>query len=157
MLEWSPFVQEGRIAGSFVYMLLCRDEDRIYIKIGHSIQPEKRFNSLRNGCPVTPRSFSVIHVPSKTIANRLEQDLHCVFEHWRVSGEWFAMSAEDKQEFNARLHHTLKLYSKPLWRLRIQKVAAKTLIDIATRRQAYWRARFKRGGKAYRDFVKQSA
>ena len=153
----SPFNPEGRVVGSFVYLLLCRDESRIYIKVGHSIQPEKRFHALRNGCPVTPRTFSVIAVPGPSIAKRLEAELHHAFKKWRVAGEWFCFSESDKAEFNDRLRAAIESHAMPSYPLRIDKVPAKTLVRLAEQRQAYWRRRYKRGGAAYRDFVKDSA
>lgn len=154
--RWSPFVQEGRIAGSFVYLLLCRDENKIYIKVGNSIQPEQRFLTLRNGCPVTPRTLSVIHLPSRKLAQRLELSLHGAFSQWRVAGEWFSMVADDKQAFNEKLHTTLKAHSMPQWKLAIQKVPANTLVRMAQQRKDFWRHRYKRNGSAYRDFLKHS-
>jgi hypothetical protein len=151
----SPFNPEGRVVGSFVYLLLCWDETRIYIKVGHSIQPEKRFHTLRNGCPVTPRTFSVIAVPGTEIAKALEADLHASFAKWRVAGEWFSLSVADKAEFNAKLREAMKAHARPAYPLKITKVPAKLMIQLAQQRLAYWRQRFKRRGAAYRDFVRQ--
>lgn len=152
----SPFNPEGRVVGSFVYLLLCRDETKIYIKVGHSIQPEKRFHALRNGCPVTPRTFSVIAVPGPEIAKKLEAELHDAFAKWRVAGEWFSLTAADKDEFNRLLRESMRAYAKPSYPLSITKVPAKVLIRHAQQRLAYWRKRYKKGGAAYRDFVNQS-
>lgn len=152
----SPFNPEGRVIGSFVYLLLCRDETKIYIKVGHSIHPEKRFHALRNGCPVTPRTFSVIAVPGAEIAKKLEADLHYAFTKWRVAGEWFSLTVDDKEEFNRLLRDTMKAHAKPLYPLNITKVPAKVLIRHAQQRLAYWRKRYKKSGAAYRDFVRQS-
>lgn len=154
---WQLCGPSGRIAGSFVYLLLCRDEERIYVKVGQSIQPEKRFHSLKNGCPVTPRSFSVIPVPGKAIAKNLEQDLHERFSKWRVAGEWFAMTVEDKREFNDKLHASLRKNSMPSWALEITKVSAKYLVELAKKRQLYWQTKYRRAGMAYKDFLKDSA
>lgn len=152
----SPFNPEGRVVGSFVYLLLCWDETKIYIKVGHSIQPEKRFHALRNGCPVTPRTFSVIAVPGSEIAKQLEAELHSAFDKWRVSGEWFSLTVDDKEEFNRKLRESMRSHGRPLYPLKIQKVPAKVLIRIAEQRLAYWRHRYKKGGAAYRDFVRQA-
>jgi hypothetical protein len=146
-----------RVSGAYVYLLLCRDENKIYIKVGQTTNPEQRFHSLKNGCPVTPRSFSVIPVPGKIFSARLELSLHGTFAKWRVAGEWFAMSMDDKQEFNAKLHSVLSDHSIPLWPMKITKVSAKYLIDLAKKRQAYFRHRWSRSGKAYKDFTKHSA
>lgn len=152
----SPFNPEGRVIGSFVYLLLCRDETKIYIKVGHSIQPEKRFHALRNGCPVTPRTFSVIAVPGPEIAKKLEAELHFAFEKWRVAGEWFSLTADDKEEFNQLLREAMRAFARPSYPLKIDKVPAKALVRIAQQRLDYWRKRYKKGGAAYRDFVRQS-
>lgn len=153
---WSAFNLEGRVIGSFVYMLLCRDESKIYIKVGHSIRPERRFHEIRNNCPVTPRTFYVIPMPGAALAKELENTLHDRFDKWRVSGEWFAMTVEDKEDFNRRLRDVLSGFSMPSWPVKVDKVPAKTLIKIAERRKAYWQHKFRRGGKAYQDFVKDA-
>lgn len=145
-----------RVAGAYVYLLLCRDEERIYIKVGQTVDPEKRFHALKNGCPVTPRSFSVIPVPGKAFSTRLERALHDTFAKWRVAGEWFSVRVDDKEEFNLRLHSVLREHSIPLWPMKITKVSAKYLVELARKRSKHFQRRWQRSGKAYRDFKKHS-
>lgn len=138
-----------------MYMLLCRDEQSIYIKVGQTTRPENRFHQLRNNCPVTPRSFSVVPVPGPTHSRKLERSLRDTFDKWRVAGEWFRMDASDKQEFNQRLHVILGVHSKPLWPMKITKISVGELIKMAENRRRYWRSTFSRRGAAYQDFVKE--
>jgi hypothetical protein len=157
VFHWNIHGPDGRLAGCWVYLLLCRDEEKIYIKVGLSAHPEKRFHALRNGCPVTPRSFCVIATPGKGMAKTLEHALHIQFEKWRVAGEWFSFSMADKSEFNDGLRAVLRDQSRPLWRMEMTKVSAKWLVDLASKRQNYFRMKFKKRGSAYRDFLKDSA
>lgn len=152
-VNWIPKGPPGRHVGGYVYLLLCRDEEKIYIKVGNTAHPERRFGALRCGCPVTPRSFSVIPLPSKELAERLEKAIHTELDRWRVAGEWFCLQASDKTEFNARLQKVLSEKSMPSWPLLLQKMSATALIKMAANRQAYWRHRYKKFGSAFRDFL----
>jgi hypothetical protein len=152
--RWRALGPDGRIAGAYVYLLLCRDEERIYIKVGQTTRPEERFHELKNGCPVTPRSFSVIPVPGPVFSKRLEASLHGAFKEWRVAGEWFAMDVADKREFNNKLQLTLTGHSIPLWRMSITKVSAAYLIQLAEKRRLFWKSQFKKNGRAYQDFCR---
>lgn len=146
----------GRIVGAYTYLLLCRDEQSIYIKIGVTEFPERRFHQIRNGCPVNPVSLSTIHVPSRRFALKLERTLHAAMAKWRVSGEWFRFKTEDKPEFNSLLGSILREQSMPLWPFVVKKLATKELTLLAKVRQVMHQRRYAKSSRAYQDFCKHS-
>jgi hypothetical protein len=149
------FDGDGRLYGAYVYLLLCRDEGNIYIKIGHTRQLEKRFLSLKNNCAVTPRSLSYIRTPDR-MAKVLERELHSAFDKWRVAGEWFSLRAEDKKEFNEKLRFTMSCMKIPSWPLELKKLAVGELIRQSEARQQFHRARFARARGAHKAFLRDS-
>lgn len=149
--------QNGRVKGDYVYLLLCRDDQKIFIKIGRSIHPEKRFHALRNNCPVRAISFSTIHCAGREIGKRLERELHFTFAKWRITGEWFSFKAEDKAEFNNLFREVLVALSVPSWPLRVVKVSAKVLITRAVAAKYFNQRRWSKRGKAFQDFTRDSS
>lgn len=78
----------------------------IYVKIGRSINPEKRLKELATGTPETPKLILV--VPNK---GHMEKSLHRCFKEWktRERGEWFFLN-DNIQEF---IKFLVKEKSKP--------------------------------------------
>ncbi len=147
---------DGRIVGGYCYLLLCREETKIFIKIGRTIDPYVRYRSLRSNCALTPISFSVIPLPSNEIAKRLEPRLLKAFEKWRNKGEWFAFSATDKPEFNAILAATLRDHAPRGWPMRVNKVPIGEIEKQAAFAKYNTQKRYATSSKAFRDFCRDS-
>lgn len=147
--------QNGRIKGSFVYMLLCHDEGpNIYIKVGMTDCPDKRLAALRTGCPITPKLFYTVEVENRNKAKKLEAELLFVYQPWHHNGEWFMVPAEDKTEFNKSWKKAFAAFHSPSWPLSWSKVAIEPLIKLGEKRARFVRMRYRRNGRAYRDFRK---
>lgn len=148
---------DGRIRGSYVYMLLCRDGDGpIYVKIGVSNSPLERFKQLKNNCAVTPRRLLFVAVMSRDIALRLEADLLDSFSQWKTAGEWVKVSLADKQDFNRLWQEAFKRHARKGRPLSWTQIPAENLIKGGNRRLAHFRKLRYRRGAAFRDFVRDS-
>lgn len=147
--------QDGRVRGHYVYMLLCQDakDSPIYIKIGETENPIKRFRTLRGGCPVAPKSFAYFDTRTKPAARRVEAQLHLAFHEWNTHLEWFRFDEAEKARFNKILSHVLnaEMNGKPVaW----NKVSINDLIKIGDRGKRYAQLLFATRGPAYQDFTK---
>jgi Meiotically up-regulated gene 113 len=148
------FTKEGRLAGCFVYLLVCQDGDPIYVKIGITIQPDHRLRALVNNCPVKAQRFATIRLWSRRKALDIENKLHSTFKQNRVTGEWFKFTLDEKQAFNAELRKILAEHSLPNWPLVIDQMPVKPFMDRAKARQRYFRRQMRRRGRAFQDFQK---
>lgn len=150
----------GRMIGGYVYMLVCHDSEKIYIKVGKSIAPMKRLDQLRHACPVTPRYFYVCPLPTNKIARKIEAELHCAFEAWRHNGEWYKLEAKDKADFNAAWRHIFNWFSTALWKLSWTKLNVRPLAAAARSKAGLFKKRyrdqFRLGGRVYEDCLRQS-
>lgn len=146
----------GRIRGSFVYMLLCQDDGPIYIKAGRSIVPMSRLNQLRHGCPITPRYFYTAEVPANAEAIKLEAELHHAFKIWHHSGEWYKLEKDDRELFNTAWKEVFAAFAKPGWPMKWTRLAVEPIAEAAARRKRYFKYQYRRRGQAYRDFLKVS-
>jgi hypothetical protein len=143
----------GRIRGSYIYMLMCQDGDPIYIKIGMSDAPLRRLEELRTSCAVTPRVLSFAAVPSRSIASALEVDMHAVMAPWHTTGEWYLFDPTDKHEFNDSWKRVFQKYAKPSWPLKWDKVAVESIQKRAASRKRLFQHRWATRGLAYQDFA----
>lgn len=79
-----------------VYMIL--DKDTKYIKIGSSVNPQRRFAEMCNqknpAITVGNRNYELIFV-SKILERKVEKELHELYEDKNIIGEWFALEKED--------------------------------------------------------------
>jgi hypothetical protein len=150
------FAADGLLQGAYVYLLLCRDKEDIFVKIGRSRTPEKRFFALINNCPIKAISFSTIHTP-ELLAKQLEPTLHLAFKDWRVTGEWFKFRAEDKETFNSVLRTILEAHSTSVWPLRVTKISAKEIIRLSEQRKRHRMHKFSISSAARRDFLRHQA
>lgn len=150
------FKSDGRIRGSFVYMLLCQDDGPIYVKVGRSIVPMSRLNQLRHGCPITPKYFYTAEVPVSRDAVKLEAELHHAFKIWHQTGEWYKLEKEDRDLFNTAWKEVFGAFAKPGWPMKWTKIAVQPLAELAAKRRGYFKHQYKRRGQAYRDFLKLS-
>jgi predicted GIY-YIG superfamily endonuclease len=145
---------DGRIKGSYVYMLLCRDDGPIYVKVGMTDDLYGRLRSLRNGCPITPRRFCSMEFPSRRWALNAERALQKAFKRWKAHGEWFRILPADKAEFNEAWRTGLTNYVAPEWPNKWEQIAVQPLIAAADQRQRYMARKVMRRGRAYRDACK---
>lgn len=156
-LATAVFHQDGRIRGSYVYMLLCRSADGIHIKVGMSDHPLKRLQGLLTSCPLHADTLATVELPTRRTALRFEKELHCVLAKWRSSGrEWFLLSASDKAEFNALIQIAAVHFVKPSWPMRWQRHSVQALLSAARQRRAMFQRRAKKRGRAYMDFTAAS-
>lgn len=156
------FNVEGRLAGCYVYMLLCQEADGpVYVKIGMTEDPLSRFRALRSGSPHTPRAFAYFETYNRKDARRIERALHKAYGEWHAHHEWFSFREEDKAKFNAVWKTVLQHHEKNGRKFEWTKVSAKALIETAESNKKMARAIFarstKRRGRSYQDFRKHSA
>ena len=146
---------DGRLRGSWTYMLLCRDGlGPIYVKVGISDNPLKRFNALVTSCGVMPQRFSFVNVRSRDSAKKLEKDLLDAFSKWKTNGEWIRLKVTEKKEFNVAWQKVFEKHATRDWPLRWVQCHAKGLRKYAQRRKRYVQKKHMRRGKAFLDFQK---
>lgn len=146
----------GGIIGCYVYMLLCRDDGPLYVKVGISAAPFRRAQTLRNSCPVTPRRFAVVGVQSRKIALAIERDLLAEFSAWASHGEWFRLDLGDKPRFNDAWRRVFRRQGTPSLPLNWTQMSMAALADRwRTARQLQQRD-YARRGEPYRDFLKDA-
>lgn len=145
---------DGRIRGSYVYMLLCRDAGFIYVKVGMSDVPTKRLAALRVSCPLTPKVFYVVEVHSRDKAKLLEAELLSAFQEWHHNGEWFRIDPKDKASFNEAWRLAFLAHSSTSWKLAWTKIAVGPLAALAKKRKQFIQMTYRRRGKSYQDFRK---
>lgn len=145
------FHPNGRIRGSYVYMLMCQTQEAIHIKVGISDDPLARLRSLRADCQIEPGILAIAELPNRRMALNFEQELRCVLARWRNSGEWLQFESADKADFNASIQSAAVHFSKPAWPIRWQKLSVPALIAEGRWRQAFIRFRSKRRASTLRD------
>jgi hypothetical protein len=148
------FTSDGRLRGSYVYMLMCQDGAPIYIKIGMSDAPLRRLEELRKSCAVTPKILATVALPSRKIAFALETDLHVVMAPWQTVGEWYSYTGDDKAAFNDSWQRVFERYARPGWSLRWSKVAVEPMRKLAESRKRLYQHRWATRGRAYHDFTR---
>lgn len=151
------FHSDGRLRGTYVYMLLCMDDGPIYVKIGISDNPTERFQALRRGCPVRPRRFAFVEVRSRKKARKVEADLHDAMSRWNAHLEWFMLSKEERGAFNDTWKAVFEKHAEVGWPLKWEQIAVDRLIALGEQRQRFFRRQYAARGKAYRDFIKDCA
>jgi Meiotically up-regulated gene 113 len=73
-----------------VYVIEAVGTNRV--KIGYSLNPEKRIKELSTGCPF---ELQLVGCVKGTIER--EKQLHCRFTKYRVNGEWFELKGKLSQ------------------------------------------------------------
>lgn len=148
---------DGRIRGTFVYMLLCHDGGPLYVKVGITDTPHQRLLALRNGCPVKPKIFAMMETPSRRRAATIERALHAAFDEWRIHGEWFVMSFADRAVFNERWRRVVGQYALPNWPARWTQIPVEPVIAHGQQQRRWFAKKIRRRGKAFRDFSRHVA
>jgi hypothetical protein len=145
---------DGRLAGCYLYFLVCREGDVFFIKIGITKSPAERLRSLVNNCPIKADRFATVRLWSREKARSLEAKLHETLSDNRVTGEWFKFSPADKEAFNTHLRNLLAAHSMPSWPLVVDQMPVQPFIKwTASRKRVYW-ASARKKGRAYLDFRK---
>jgi hypothetical protein len=157
-ISTSPlYDSEGLIRGSYVYMLVCRDGDGpVYVKVGITDSLDNRLQQLRSGCPVTPLQFYSIRVPHRRRARAIERSLHGFLSDWWQQGEWFCLNLDEKPKFNADLRAAFASFPKKWGPLKWDQVAVQPLVKLAAQRSESYRRAFRKRGRVYADFAKDS-
>jgi hypothetical protein len=121
--------RNGRIQGTYVYLVLCEEGASIFVKIGISDQPIKRLRELATGCPLVPGVLAYVELPSRPLALLAERGLHSQFTQWRSRGEWFRFRKRDREKFNAGLNTVLSKWKGPSWPMKWTKLNAIELLQ----------------------------
>lgn len=153
-LSKTLYGKDGRVRGSFVYMLLCQDSGPIYVKIGLSNDPFQRMHALRNGCPVELRRFAFVAVPSRKFATKLEMWLHHDLSPWRSQGEWFKFAPEEKPDFNKGWQAAFSKCALPGWPLTWTQMPVAKLMEQWERRKRFAQRLWRRRGRSYQDYLR---
>lgn len=67
----------------------------VFVKIGHSKNPEKRFDSINYSTPMILKKHVVVKFEKKEDALKLENEFKTKFKQFNFKGEWFELIAED--------------------------------------------------------------
>jgi len=99
---------------SFVYLIKTRDLEEY--KIGFTKgNVEKRLKNLQTGCP---SELVLVECFESEFSTKIESSLHFMWDHYRVSGEWFYFPNNEQNKFNQlceQLHsnfHALESHRK---------------------------------------------
>ena len=78
----------------YIYFIHATEEP-FYIKIGCSVEPCKRFNSIQTASPISLEPLVMVLVPHMT---QFEKLFHEYFAKKRIRGEWFDIEPRDVYE-----------------------------------------------------------
>lgn len=103
----------GLLGCHYVYSLIFQEEpdDPLYVKIGMSSDPVRRFDQIRGNNPLTPRTLAWITCGSHLIGARMEKLLLNACHRWRRNGEWFKVSLAEFAAFKATCNSILKAHA----------------------------------------------
>lgn len=137
---------DGRIQGSYVYMLMCEGSGRFHIKVGMSDNPSKRLFGILTSLPFDPIVLATAELPTRKIACAVETELHTAFEEWHATREWFEFDTADKARFNLAWQSVFRSYSTPSWKVKWTQLSVQSLLKKARKRKSYIQPRaVKRG------------
>jgi hypothetical protein len=122
----------GRLRGTYVYLVLCQEQKSIFVKIGVADEPIKRLRGLATGCPLDPEILAYVELPSRPVAFQVERGLHRELLPWRIRGEWFKFDPRDRAAFNERLREVLVPWNKPSQPMKWTKLNAGELLRKIT-------------------------
>jgi len=77
----------------FVYLI--KSDENLY-KIGYSKNVNKRLKQLKTA---NPNNLQIVETYKSAFPRKLENYLHNIFKHKRVSGEWFDLDISDINNF----------------------------------------------------------
>jgi hypothetical protein len=122
--------------GSFVYMLLCRDEGPIYVKIGMTDSLHSRFLTLVKNSRATPRRLCSFEVHSRRKARMVESDLLEATHRWSCGGEWLEVGASDKADLNCALRAVIENHRSAAWPCVWEQFPVAGLLEEISRRKS---------------------
>jgi len=148
------FTPDGRLRGSYVYMLLCQVQGPIFIKVGRSCDPFSRLDELCQESPVVPLAMAVAEVHSHRQAARVEADLRHALWLWHSHFEWYVVYPFEKSAFNAAWKPVMAAHSAPSRKIEWNHYSVSQLIEQARKSARLTRSRFMARGIANQDFAK---
>jgi hypothetical protein len=147
----------GLLRGNYVYLLLCENGKRIFIKIGISHSPIERAMEIRTSCPINPGILAILRFSGRHLALKMEQRLHHAFKPWRSHGEWFDVPKSDKLHFNNILKQTVALMDRNSLRLRFEKINMAEIIARAEKKRKAVQRRYMSAPLSFKDFKRDVA
>lgn len=78
-----------------------------FVKVGVSINPEKRVSSLQTANPFPIEDYKVVWLSSKKKALTVEKECHKILSDYSIRGEWFKLPSTEREEINEKLPVTL--------------------------------------------------
>lgn len=151
------FRSDGRMRGSYVYMLMCSQGEKIHIKVGQSDDPIARLQQIRVGCPFIPKILATAEVATRPLALELEGLLHAAFRLWHVHGEWFTFEPADKPLFNEAWREVFSCFSDKSRPLFWSQLSVRALIKQGQQNRNFLRRQWARKGSAFHDFARHSS
>jgi hypothetical protein len=79
--------KESKVKSQQLYLMMT--DDKLYVKIGVSVDPERRLKGVQTGCPTL---VSLVRTIKTRNARKLENKLHKMLADYNTSGEWFDSS-----------------------------------------------------------------
>lgn len=128
---------DGRLRGSYVYLLLFDEHGFVYAKVGLADDPIARLMGLLTGCPFEPVILAACALPNRAIAAKVECALHRAFDEWHLRGEWFRLQLEDRERFNALWKAAVAEFATPSWPIHWTKLNAEELLKQLRRSGRY--------------------
>jgi hypothetical protein len=154
----NEFTADGRLRGTYVYMLLCQMEfGPIHIGVGRAKEPLQRLAKLRSACPVIPRIIALAELANERKASAVERDLHVELNRWHTHLSWFRVDPMQRTEFNAAWKAAVAKHSTPSRPIEFRQYDVETLIEQRKKKQQMHRLNFARRGAVFQDFVKQGS
>ncbi len=141
------FTSDGRLRGSYVYMLLCQIEECIHIKIGRSCTLRARLTEVPEA-----QVISLAEVVSLRQARRLSTELHDALARWHLCLEWFTVLPSERGEFNAAWRPVIDAHSTASRRIHWRNYSLLALRSAAQEHAREQQRRFMRRGRGFQDF-----
>lgn len=73
----------------YVYLLACRGDSKIYVKIGLTSSIQRRLSNIQTGCPHPITHAFVVCSEYREEVEGLEKLLHILLESGRLRSEWY--------------------------------------------------------------------
>lgn len=99
-----------------VYLICAEMNNEKLYKIGYTRRPvEKRIKELKTG---NAADFYIVDSFKSKWGTKIESQVHRIFKHKKVNGEWFDLSDDDVKWFNgicSRINDNLEIVSQSLY------------------------------------------
>jgi hypothetical protein len=138
---------DGRLRGSYVYMVLWRIDVRIQVKLGRSSSP---FAGLKRWTEA--HVICIAEVPTLHTAVRLEAQLREVFIPWRADPECFSVRVVEWPTFKAAWRPVLDAMSSPSRRIHWRNYSVQAIATDAIRRRRERQRTFMQRPLTYQDY-----